>query len=159
MPYWEDRQVSRYKAGEKVINQYYKDLEKAFIQAKKEIHQVIDMFYLRYADENGVTYAKARKLLSKAEIGELKDFINKVKANMGKFNLEVENMSIKARVTRYEALEKQIDAVLQQLYAVDYEFNGSLQLHQVYEGSIIRHGTTLISIPVSTKSLHRYPHH
>ncbi len=135
MSYWEDRQIARYMAGEKTINQYYKDLEKAFIQSKKEIQQVIDMFYLRYANENGVTYAKARKLLSKAEIGELNDFIDKVKANMGKYNLEVENMSIKARVTRYEALEKQIDAVLQQLYAVDYEYNGSLTLEQVYKGS------------------------
>lgn len=135
MPYWEDRQISRYKAGERLVNQYYKDLEKAFIQAKKEIQQVIDMFYMRYADENGVTYAKARKLLSKAEIGELKDFVDKVKANMGKYNLEIENMSIKARVTRYEALEKQVDVVLQQLYAVDYEYNGSLTLEQVYKGS------------------------
>lgn len=135
MSYWEDRQVARYMGGEKTINQYYKDLEKAFIQSKKEIQQVIDTFYLRYANENGVTYAKARKLLSKAEIGELNDFIDKVKANMGNHNLEVENMSIKARVTRYEALEKQIDAILQNLYAVDYEYNGSLTLEQVYKGS------------------------
>lgn len=135
MSYWEERQVARYMGGEKTINQYYKDLEKAFIQSKKEIQQVIDTFYLRYANENGVTYAKARKLLSKAEIGELNDFIDKVKANMGKYNLEVENMSIKARITRYEALEKQIDAILQNLYAVDYDYNGSLTLEQVYKGS------------------------
>lgn len=135
MSYWEDRQTSRYMDGEKLINLYYRDLEKAFIQAKKEIQQTIDMFYLRYADENGVTYAKARKLLSKAEIGELNDFIAKVKANMGKYSLEVENMSIKARITRYEALEKQIDAILQGLYAVDYEHNGSLTLGQVYKDS------------------------
>jgi SPP1 gp7 family putative phage head morphogenesis protein len=135
MSYWEDRQTSRYMGGEKLINQYYRDLEKAFIQAKKEIQQTIDMFYLRYADENGVTYAKARKLLSKAEIGDLKDFINKAKANMGKFNLEIENMSIKSRITRYEALEKQIETILQSLYAVDYEHNGSLTLGQVYKDS------------------------
>lgn len=135
MSYWEDRQVARYMGGEKTINQYYADLEKAFVQAKREIQQVIEMFYLRYADENGVTYAKARKLLTMAEVGELDDFIDKVKANMGKYNLEVENMSIKARITRYEALEKQIDAILQQLYAVDYEYNGSLTLEQVYKDS------------------------
>lgn len=135
MSYWEDRQIARYMGGEKLINQYYADLEKAFIQSKKEIQQVIDMFYLRYADENGVTYAKARKLLSKAEIGELKYFIDKVKSNMGKYNLEVVNMSIKARITRYEALEKQIDVILQQLYAVNYEHNGSLTLGQVYKDS------------------------
>ena len=138
MSYWEDRQIARYVAGEKTINQYYVDLEKAFIQSKKEIQQVIDTFYLRYADENGVTYAKARKLLSKAEVGDLNDFIDKVKANMGKYDLEVENMSIKARITRYEALEKQVDAVLRQLYAVDYEYNGSLTLGQVYKDSYYR---------------------
>ena len=39
------------------------------------------------------------------EIGELQEFIDLAMANIGKYNQEVNNMSIKARMTRYQALE------------------------------------------------------
>lgn len=54
---------------------------------------------------------------------------------MGKYNQELNNMSIKARITRYQALEKQIDAILQQLYAVDYQYKGEEILKEVYSDS------------------------
>jgi len=120
--YWEKRQERKYLAGEKKLDEYYKGLQKAFRQAKREIQSVINDFYMRYAKENKVSYAEAQKLLDKAEIGELQDFIDLVNKNMGKYNRKLNNMSIKARITRYQALEKQIDAILQQLYAIEYEY-------------------------------------
>jgi len=130
--YWQERQEKKYLAGEKKVNDYYKDLKKSFEQAKKEIQSVINDFYVRYATENGVSYTDAQKLLDKAEIGELKDFIRKVYENMGKYNQELNNMSIKARITRYQALEKQIDAILKQLYAIEYQIKGEELLKDVY---------------------------
>jgi len=136
--YWEKRQELKYLAGEKKVNEYYKGLKKAFEQAKKEIQGVINDFYVRYANENKVTYAEAQKMLSKTEIGELQDFINKAYENMGKYNLELNNMSIKARITRYQALEKQIDAILQQLYGIEYQYKGEELLKEVYSDSYYR---------------------
>jgi SPP1 gp7 family putative phage head morphogenesis protein len=131
-PYWQERQEKKYLAGEKKINDYYRGLKKSFEQARREIQSVINDFYIRYARENKVSYADAQKLLDKAEIGELKDFIRKVYENMGKHNQELNNMSIKARITRYQALEKQIDAMLQQLYAIEYQIKGEELLKDVY---------------------------
>ena len=54
---------------------------------------------------------------------------------MGKYNQELNNMSLKARVTRYQALEKQIDVTLQQLYAIDYQTKGEEILKEVYTDS------------------------
>ncbi|ABN53678.1 MAG TPA: phage head morphogenesis protein [Hungateiclostridium thermocellum] len=136
--YWEKRQERKYLAGEKKLDEYYKGLQKAFRQAKREIQSVINDFYMRYAKENKVSYAEAQKLLDKAEIGELQDFIDLVNKNMGKYNRKLNNMSIKARITRYQALEKQIDAILQQLYAIEYEYKGKELLKEVYEDSYYR---------------------
>lgn len=136
--YWKKRQEQIYLAGEKKLNAYYKELQKAFEQAKKEIQSVINDFYMRYAKENKISFAEAQKLLNKTEIGSLKEFIAKVYEHMGEYNLELSNMSIKARITRYKALEKQIDAVLQRLYAIEYELKGEELLKEVYSDSYYR---------------------
>ena len=76
--YWEKRQKRKYLAGEKKLDEYYKGLQKAFKQAKREIQSVINDFYMRYAKENKVTYAEAQKQLSRMELGELQEFIDLV---------------------------------------------------------------------------------
>lgn len=132
MSYWQDRQEKKYLAGERKVNSYYKGLEKSFEQAKREIRQVVNDFYWRYAEENQLTFASAQLRLDKDEIGNLQAFIDLAQENMGKYNLELENMSIRARITRYQALEKQIDATLQQLYSIDYEHEGKELLKEIY---------------------------
>lgn len=136
--YWEKRQELTYLAGEKKVSAYYRGLQKAFEQAKKEIQSVINDFYMRYAKENKVTYAEAQKLLNKAEIGELQEFIDLVNESLGEYNLKLTNMSIKARITRYQALEKQIDAILQRLYALEYEYKGKELLKEIYTDAYYR---------------------
>ena len=73
-----------------------------------------------------------QKQLDKAEIGELREYIDLVMKNIGKYNQKVNNMSIKARVTRYQALEAQIDAILRELYAVDYEADAGKMMSEIY---------------------------
>lgn len=138
MAYWEERQTALYKAGEMKVNDYFKRLEKAFNQTRRELQKVVESFYWRYAEENTLTYAEAQKRLDKAEIGELKDFIDLVMQNIGKYNQQVNNMSIKARMTRYQALEAQVDAILRQLYAVDYQAEAEKTMQEVYEDSYYR---------------------
>ena len=138
MGYWEKRQEETYKAGEMQVNEYFKRLEKAFNQSKREIQSIINGFYYRYADENGVTYAQAQRQLSKMELGELRDFIRLAEQNIGKYSQEVNNLSIKVRVTRYEALEKQLDTVLQQLYAGTYQEDAQRTMQDIYEDSYYR---------------------
>lgn len=131
-PYWEERQEKKFLAGERTTNSFHRNLTKSFEQAKREVRGVVNDFYWRYAEENQITFASAQIRLNKAEIGELQDFIDLVNDNMGRYNLELENMSIKARITRYQALEKQIDAILQQLYAVEYQYKGEELLKDIY---------------------------
>ena len=138
MGYWEARQEELYKAGEMQVNEYFKRLEKAFNQTKRELQKTVESFYIRYAEENGLTFAEAQKRLDKAEIGELKDFIELSMKNIGKYNQEVNNLSIKARMTRYQALEAQVDAILRQLYAVDYKAMAEQTMQEVYSEAYYR---------------------
>ena len=132
MAYWQKRQEAVYKAGEFTVNQYFTKLEKAFNQAKRELQKTVESFYWQYAEENGLTYAEVQKRLSKAEIGEMREYIDLVMQNIGKYNQKVNNMSIKARMTRYQALEAQVDAILRELYAVDYEADAGKMMSEVY---------------------------
>lgn len=138
MDYWEKRQLETYKAGEMKVNQYYTKLEKAFNQTKRELQKTVESFYFRYAKENGLSYAAAQVGLSKEELGELEDFITLAMDNIGKYNQTVNNMSIKARITRCQALEAQIDALLRELYAIDYQTSGEKAMQEVYAESYYR---------------------
>nr|DAW94194.1 MAG TPA: minor capsid protein [Bacteriophage sp.] len=138
MGYWETRQEAMYKAGEMQVNQYYAKLEKAFNQTRRELQKTIEAFYFEYAEENGLSYAAAQRQLSKAEIGNLRDFIDLAMENIGKHNQTVNNMSIKARITRYQALEAQVDAMLRQLYAVDYQAAAEQTMKEVYKDTYYR---------------------
>lgn len=138
MDYWQKRQEAMYKAGEMQVNQYFKRLEKAFNQTKRELQKTIEAFYFRYAEENGLSFAAAQKQLNAEELGELKDFIALAMDNIGKYNQQVNNMSLKARVTRYQALEMQVDAILRQLYAIDYQAESERTMQEVYEDTYYR---------------------
>lgn len=138
MDYWRKRQEAMYKAGEMQVNQYFKRLEKAFNQSKRELQKTIEAFYFQYAEENGLSFAAAQKQLNAEELGELKDFIALAMDNIGKYNQQVNNMSLKARVTRYQALEMQVDAILRQLYAIDYQAESERTMQEVYEDTYYR---------------------
>lgn len=133
--YWEERQALNYSNNEKSIIAFHKELVSSFEKAKKEIQKVINEFYIRYADNNGMSYSKAQELLPKEEIGELKDYITQVYATMGTKDINVINKSIRARVTRYEALQKQIEAIIDVLYEVDYKENGIEKFKEIYKNS------------------------
>ena len=133
--YWEERQALNYSNNEKDIIKFHKELVSNFEKARKEIQRVINEFYVKYADNNGMSYTKAQELLSKEEIGELKDYIAQVYATMGTRDINVINKSIRARVTRYEALQKQIEAILDVLYEVDYKDSGIEKFKEIYKNS------------------------
>lgn len=130
--YWQKRQELMYQAGEMKMNQYFTRLEKAFNQTRRELQKIIEAFYFRYAEENGLSYASAQKKLDAEQVGELKEYINLVMQNIGRYNQTVNNMSIKARITRYQALEAQIDALLRQLYVTDYQAEAEKTMYEVY---------------------------
>lgn len=140
--YWQKRAEQRLEAAEKDLKEYYKELTKAFNQAKREINAVIYDFYIRYAQNNKISLAEAQNYLNFNELkefkGSLREFIRMAKESIGKVNPELENLSIKARITRYQALEAQINEILEKLYAIDYEKLGSEKIKDIYQDQYYR---------------------
>lgn len=87
------------------------EIERIYRQAEREIEGKITTWYQRLADNNGVSMAEARKLLSAAELREFKwdvrDYIKYGKENAltGGWTKELENASAKFHVSRFEALK------------------------------------------------------
>jgi SPP1 gp7 family putative phage head morphogenesis protein len=140
--YWQKRAEQRLEAAEKDLKEYYKELTKAFKQAKREINAVVYDFYLKYAQNNKISLAEAQNYLNFNELkefkGRLKEFVRMAKESVGKVNPELENLSIKARITRYQALEAQINEILEKLYVIDYEQLGSEKLKDIYQDQYYR---------------------
>ena len=118
--YWEQRAIDSIGRMENAVNGQIPDLVKAFEAAKRDLNDQVERFFVRYAKNNKISLADAQKQLSLSELrdfrGDLAAYERLAKNSIGTFNLEVDNLSVKARVTRYEALLTQCDGILQKLY-------------------------------------------
>lgn len=89
----------------------YLEIEQIYKQAQKEIEGKINTWYQRFATNNGVSMAEARKMLSGTDLKEfkwdVKDYIKYGQDNalMGGWMKELENASAKFHISRLEALK------------------------------------------------------
>ena len=118
--YWQKRIEAAAARQDKAIAKALPELLSNMQEARRSLEKEINAFYTRYATNNKISLAEAQKSLSLNELadfkGDLKTFKKLAKNSIGTFNLEVENLSVKARVTRLEALLAQCDGVLQNCY-------------------------------------------
>ena len=120
MTYWEQRAIDSIGRMEAAVNETLPELVKSFEKAKRDLNDQIYRFYGRYAVNNKISLEEAKKILTFSELkdfrGNLKEYEKLAKDSVGTFNLEVSNLSTKARITRLQALYAQCDAILQRLY-------------------------------------------
>lgn len=109
--YWQ----KRFSALENAQNQYgqntFHQIEPAFDKAERQIQAQIEAWYARYASNNGITLAEARKQLSVAELKELQwdvqEYIKYGQENAmnQQWMKELENASARFHISRLEALK------------------------------------------------------
>lgn len=109
--YWQ----KRFSALENAQNQYgqntFHQIESAFDKAERQIQAQIEAWYARYASNNGITLAEARKQLSAAELKELQwdiqEYIKYGQENAmnQQWMKELENASARFHISRLEALK------------------------------------------------------
>lgn len=120
MTYWQQRIIDADARKEAAIAKALPELLSHMQDARRSLEKEINAFYTRYATNNKVTLAEAQKALSLSELadfkGDLKAFRKLAKQSIGTFNLKLDNLSVKARITRLEALQAQVDAILQNCY-------------------------------------------
>ena len=81
--YWQSRAENKFLAGEKDALQIAKELKANYQRAYKEIETKLNLFYGRFASENGISLEEARKLLDRTELRSFKQNIKEL-LTMGK---------------------------------------------------------------------------
>nr|WP_150959349.1 minor capsid protein [Aneurinibacillus sp. XH2] len=119
--YWKRRTEAIAKAQHQRADQYIaKELYREYDRSTRTIQRDIDVFYQRYAINNEISLAEARKLLTPSEVADFKmtleEFIEKAKNNEdGQWTKELNNVYFKTRISRLQALQVQIDQSIRML--------------------------------------------
>ena len=111
--YWKKRFELLEQAAHRQGVQCYADIEKQYRQAQKTLEGQIAAWYQRFASNNGITLAEARRMLDAKELAELKwdiyDYIRYGEENAisGTWVKQLENASARFHISRLEALKLQ----------------------------------------------------
>lgn len=137
--YWRKRFSQLEAAQNQMGREAFFEIEELYRQSQREIEQKIHSWYQRFAANNGVTMAEARRMLSGAELKELKwdvkEYIRRGQENAqnGKWIKELENASAKFHISRLEALKLQTQQSLEVLFGGQLDRVDSAMKH-IYLG-------------------------
>lgn len=140
--YWKKRFTDLEKEGYQQGETYYKDLQEQFRITTNNIQMDIHYWYQRLADNNGISYAAAKRLLKKGELNEFQWTVNQyIKAGKEnaidrKWMKELENASARYHISHLEAMKIQIQQHAELLFTQyeggSTEFLGKLYQRQYY---------------------------
>lgn len=120
--YWKKRFEAIESSAVSKGASYYSTLEKQYLEASKRIEQEISTWYQRFAVNNEISLAEARKLLNSGELKEFKwtvqDYIKHGELNSidASWMKQLENASAKVHISRLEALKIQMQQQVEVLY-------------------------------------------
>lgn len=112
--YWSKRMDTLNEALLGKGDAYVRKMEIEYAKANASIQKDIDVFYQRFAKNNEISLAEARQVLKAGELKEFKwtvdDYIKAGRENAvdQRWMKELENASIRVRMTRLEALQMQM---------------------------------------------------
>lgn len=120
--YWQKRFALLEQAANRKGIQCYADIEKQYRQAQRQIEGQIATWYQRFASNNGVTLAEAKRMLNAKELAELKwdiqDYIRYGEENAinGTWVKQLENASARFHISRLEALKLQTQQSIEVMF-------------------------------------------
>lgn len=120
--YWHKRFIELENQNTKKTAKYYENLERQFKNANKKIEAELLTWYRRFAINNNISLAEAKRILNAKELKELHWDVNEY-IKYGKENAinqqwlkELENASARKHITRLEALQLQLQQQIEVLY-------------------------------------------
>lgn len=120
--YWQKRFELLEQAAHQQGVQCYADIEKQYRQAQKQLEGQIATWYQRFASNNGVTLAEAKRMLNAKELAELKWDVNQYiqygqeNAINGTWVKQLENASARFHISRLEALKLQTQQSIEVMF-------------------------------------------
>lgn len=138
--YWARRFQQMEEALQDRSYGYVENLEAQFATAQGELDKQIARWYQRFSDNNGITLADAKRLLTRGELKELhwtvEQYIAYGRQNAldGGWMKQLENASARVHISRLEALKLQLQQQAEVLYSNQLDFVDRAA-RQIYEGS------------------------
>lgn len=124
--YWIRRAEATLISGEKSVLEYERELKKAYEAVSAQIEKEIHAFYSKYAKENEISFAEARRRLKPSEKKSFNDqakiYLNEI-AKMGstpmtkEYMSHLKRLSAKAYMTRLDELNNNIRYNIEKLHA------------------------------------------
>lgn len=120
--YWKIRFVQLEEAQNRKGAAAYHEIEEQYRIAQQELEGKIRAWYQRFANNNGISMAEARKMLFGSDLKELKwdvqEYIRRGKENAinQKWMKELENASARFHISRLEALKLQTQQSLEFMF-------------------------------------------
>lgn len=120
--YWQKRFELLEQSQHNIGVQCYADIEKQYRQAQKQLEGQIAAWYQRFAFNNGVTLAEAKRMLNAKELAELKWDVNQYiqygqeNAINGTWVKQLENASARFHISRLEALKLQTQQSIEVMF-------------------------------------------
>lgn len=120
--YWKRRMEMLETAQLEKGQRFYADLERQYKIASANIEKEINNWYQRFAENNQITMAEAKKLLKTGELAEFKwnvqEYIKYGEENAlnQQWMKELENASARVHISRLEALKIQLQQQVEVLY-------------------------------------------
>ena len=139
--YWRARFGINQKNLLKPADDYIIEVERIFKQAERDIEKEIALWYKRFADNNGITSAEARRIINKKELDELKwdvnEYIKRGRENgiSADWSKELENASGRVHISRLEALKLQCRQHIESLYN-SFDNNTGVLIENIYKDSM-----------------------
>ena len=120
--YWQKRFELLEQTAHQQGVQCYADIEKQYRQAQKQLEGQITAWYQRFASNNGITLAEAKRMLNAKELAELKWDVNQYiqygqeNAINGTWVKQLENASARFHISRLEALKLQTQQSIEVMF-------------------------------------------
>jgi len=119
--YWQKRFEILQEALLNKGDKYYEELIKQYEKASRSVQDKIALWYMRLADNNEVTLARAKQMLSNQELKEFKwtleEYIRYGKENAinQQWVKELENASARAHISKLQAIQLEIQQQIEVL--------------------------------------------
>lgn len=126
--YWEDRMTNMIVTSERSVLEYEKLLLEAYDYALIQIKKEIEAFFQKYAKDNKIPYAEARRRLNDAEKKDFQSLLRewyKVAQENGmsaEYKEYLKELGKRVYVTRLESLESSIRYQIEQLKSNQYKW-------------------------------------
>ena len=120
--YWKKRFELLEQSQNQIGLDCFADIEKQYRKAQRQIEAQIRAWYQRFANNNQISLADARRMLTKKELEELKWDVNEYirygeeNAVNGTWMKQLENASARYHISRLEAIQLQMQQSLEVMF-------------------------------------------